>query len=849
MKLLLKKIFRYIGETLGQFMSILSIILVGSFFLAGLLAGCDIVYDSLDNMYKSTSLASVEANFLLLNEKAMDDVKTRGGYERVEGRNVFFTETAVGGIKYDVTLYTVTKEINKYELKSGSAPAIGQCLIDEGFAVAHNIEIGDSLAFDINAFKNVNISIDAETKKISQSIDYETITANLIVSGTYYGSDLVKKINIKDTNAAEDDFAFVLANYEDAPLIADGAGVYLNDVPFPVLNLDEIGNAYNQTLFLGDYNDNTYDEAFQKYSFDDIQVLTDAYEKNGEIGLYTYSLKQADFPSVTAFRSAFDPIKSLSSFIPVLFYIVAAIITVIAFAKTVDNERGQIGVMQAVGISKGGITFAYVFYALFAAAIGATLGAVLGQIVITYLFGWVFGSMFILPELGIQFRGVYIFVALAVSVVIAVLSALITIIRLMREKPASAFRPKALKKSKRTLFERWKWFWSKLGFGAKMNIRNMSSHKVKMLLSSVGIIGCMMLLIGMLALNDRITYSLDKHTESVNYDLMCVLSENIKHEDIDESIIKDRDTQGYLKQIAFASSLSGDAVKGGTTQSINLTVLPSSASEGQLTAFTDVMKFKRHGEKSFVTFNSSTFLLGESLAKDLGVSVGDELELRVPDALNRTQSVTVTVTDIVDQYVDRTMYCSYEALTSGGFDLALDRCFIRVVEGTDLDEAANYLKDIKDVRSVHTSRELIALIEDNISLLTAAVLIFVIGAAVLAIAIIYNITSINVNERKREIATLTVLGYNRFEINNMIMVENMVITLLGVIIGIPCGYGLLLYLISICNGFDFFFASNLSFLPVLLSVVLTFAFAIIATMMLQRKMNKISMVEALKSVE
>ncbi len=246
---------------------------------------------------------------------------------------------------------------------------------------------------------------------------------------------------------------------------------------------------------------------------------------------------------------------------------------------------------------------------------------------------------------------------------------------------------------------------------------------------------------------------------------------------------------------------------------------------------------------------SDTFAVPSKLADEMGIEKGDTVTVSGYSLDNRAVEFEATVTDIVYEYFDVKVYTSYEIFETSNIGLHADTSYAKVKSGAAIGEAVDILKEYEAVRDVKSFAETFGALKKQMEFLDYAVILFVVAAAVLAIAVIYNITATNLKERTREIATLMVLGYKQRETANMIIVENMVITALGCILGLPLGYGLLIWLVGVSTSFNVFISSFFSWYVAVGCVLLTFAFSLAATMLLNTRMKKISMVEALKSVE
>lgn len=655
-------------------------------------------------------------------------------------------------------------------------------------------------------------------------------------------------------------FVFAQVNYGEIRSYTDAASIVLRvqtpggEMETPLLEYSALDvDLYNGIKVKCEKGFEGYPELFDRYTVSTQEQLEAIFaDPNAAAGLYMYSLERDRFPSVSAFSSMNDTIAALAAVLPLIFFAVAAAITVISLSKTVDNQRMQIGVIQALGVSKGNVYFSYIFYALFACLIGGSAGGLVGTFFVPYLLDIIYARQFSMPPTAWHVTGVWMLIGVAISAALACLSAFVSCYKTLRVVPAQAMRPKPPKKTRRILAERWTGLWKKLGFGAKMNLRNMFLHKTKMVLSSVGIVGCLALLIGLIGLKDNMSMSFRAYDASANYDISIVTDVAV---DITDKAIYDEmtgaDGEEYMHTLTFVPDFSGRFEFGGKTADLTVMAIPTYADEKNypyadadcVRLYTDV------GGKHRVLFESDTFVIPEMLAQKLGAKAGDTVRVTGYSLDNRSIDFEVVITAVVCEYFEQKAYCAYDVFAKNNVGLIADKTYGSFLPGADETAAIAALESHDAVRAVQTFRENFEALEKQMSLLDYAVIIFVVGAAALAIAVIYNITATNLKERTREIATLMVLGYNKHETANMLIVENLVITGLGCVLGLPLGYGLLWWLVEITKSFNVFISSFFSWYVVLGCIALTFAFSLIATMLLNTKLKKISMVEALKSVE
>lgn len=860
MKYIMLKTFRDIRETVGSFISILVIIFIGCFFFAGIGEGAAAITAQVEDYYIAQNLSDARGEYMYVNSAAVADISAADGVTEAAGYDTFQTRTtSFGGIRCDMTITTLTPGIDDPKLTEGRLPESGkrEMIIDSVFAGKHGVKIGDKVEFGISALNKIKLSFNPT---LQYAPEYESVEHEFTVCGFYHSPDVIYKVNLLNTSAAPVSFVFAQVNYGEIRSYTDAASIVLRvqtpggEMETPLLEYSALDvDLYNGIKVKCEKGFEGYPELFDRYTVSTQEQLEAIFaDPNAAAGLYMYSLERDRFPSVSAFSSMNDTIAALAAVLPLIFFAVAAAITVISLSKTVDNQRMQIGVIQALGVSKGNVYFSYIFYALFACLIGGSAGGLVGTFFVPYLLDIIYARQFSMPPTAWHVTGVWMLIGVAISAALACLSAFVSCYKTLRVVPAQAMRPKPPKKTRRILAERWTGLWKKLGFGAKMNLRNMFLHKTKMVLSSVGIVGCLALLIGLIGLKDNMSMSFRAYDASANYDISIVTDVAV---DITDKAIYDEmtgaDGEEYMHTLTFVPDFSGRFEFGGKTADLTVMAIPTYADEKNypyadadcVRLYTDV------GGKHRVLFESDTFVIPEMLAQKLGAKAGDTVRVTGYSLDNRSIDFEVVITAVVCEYFEQKAYCAYDVFAKNNVGLIADKTYGSFLPGADETAAIAALESRDAVRAVQTFRENFEALEKQMSLLDYAVIIFVVGAAALAIAVIYNITATNLKERTREIATLMVLGYNKHETANMLIVENLVITGLGCVLGLPLGYGLLWWLVEITKSFNVFISSFFSWYVVLGCIALTFAFSLIATMLLNTKLKKISMVEALKSVE
>lgn len=778
---------------------------------------------------------------MLVNSSAVEELHKSKGVDNAVGYDTYYTETDSTGVRRDITVTTLTDGIDEPYIVSGRLPENGknEIIIDTVSAEKFNLKTGDTVAFDISAISGITLS------ESGYDIEYKAVPYEFTVCGTYHSVDVIYKVNMMNTSAATDSFIMGIVPHGVISPFTDDAMLVRGESVLPLSMLYKDVDVFTSVAVIGDNVD--YEKLFSAYTITAENFENILQNPTAPCGLYKYSLTRDSFPSVTAFDAVNDTIAALAAVLPAIFFAVAAAITVISLSKTVDNQRNQIGIMQAIGVSKGSIYFSYICYALIACIIGGSLGGVVGVTFVPWLLNYIYAGQFCMPPTTQNVSVAFLFLGVAISAVLACLSAFISCYKTLKVAPSQAMRPKPPKKTKRILVERWSGLWKRLGFGAKMNLRNMFLHKAKLFLSSIGIIGCLALLIALVGLKDNMSQSFKIYSAQTGYDLIITAStvQDVNDGSLSSQIV----AVDGVDKVTPVPAFSGRFSFGDKTSDLTVMAIPNT--DGKVSGTIDencVRLYSDVNGKNRISIEPDTFVLPEMTADKLGVKVGDGVSITGYALDNTTVDIKVVVTDIACEYFDQKAYCSYDLFTANGITLLADTLYASV-NGDNAIDVATALKDVDGVRDVTTFKEHYDALQKKMSLLDYAVIIFVVGAAALAIAVIYNITATNLKERTREIATLMVLGYKRRETANMLIAENMVITAIGCVIGLPLGYGLLVWLVGLTRAFNVFISSVLSWYVVLGCIGLTFLFSLIATLLLNTKMKNISMVESLKSVE
>ena len=518
--------------------------------------------------------------------------------------------------------------------------------------------------------------------------------------------------------------------------------------------------------------------------------------------------------------------ENMTYIFPVLAYAIAALIVMTTLSRMIDNQRMQMGTLKALGFSARQIRGHYLSYALVPSALGALLGTLVGHYTLPYL---LWDALIGQNEMPYQLSppiSVPAWCMTGLSVLLSMGILLYAYRASARETTAALLRPKPPKDGKRILLERITFLWSRFSFNTKMIVRNLMRNKLRSFMSFIGILCCTMLIITSLGLQDSVTrMSVNYYTGTLSYDIRANLTGEV---DTAESYERRLDAGAVECIMEKSVSVRAD----GGTRTVRLTVLR------------DDQQMQNLGEhETFVALDTGTAAVTYKLTRTLNLKIGDTIRLYLP---GDDEPAEFVIGQIVHNNVSQGVYLNrttWEALRKGDFAPTAiqirdpgERCLTQLDamdEVDDLDYPAAQIADM--TRMLET-------LSSVFTLLTGI-------ALALAFVICYNMGLMNFVERTREYATLKVLGYHQKEIRRLILRENRLLALSGVLLGIWPGIQLVDVILHSCEPESGFYPGSPALQSIVIACVVTYCFSELIQRLLTRKVQKIDMVEALKSVE
>lgn len=540
------------------------------------------------------------------------------------------------------------------------------------------------------------------------------------------------------------------------------------------------------------------------------------------------------------YRQDSERIDSIGKAFPLIFFLVAALVSLTTMTRMVQDKRVEIGTFKALGYSSGAIVAHYLIYALSASIIGSLIGISIGFRLFPPLIMTAYSSLYTIPYMVTPFNTGIALQASLVAVIFVAAAAAGATMEELRENPASLMRPKPPKSGKTILLERIGFIWRRLSFTKKVTARNIFRYKQRLVMTVIGIAACTALMLTGFGLKEGIIGATKAQFSKVyKYDMQSSLSKNIGEEEKNEIKDKAGKDSNIKSTLFFLSKNSSVKIDDSQSQDAYVVVPENKTSIGSFISLS--MDNKELG------LGDDGVIITEKLSRLVNKKPGDIINITVND-----KAVEAKISGITEQYIQHYVYMSpeyYEALTGekvvyNGFYGLLNNTSENQQENT-----AKNLKEIKNISSVGFKNNIQIDYDKSMNSINSVVLVLIVSAGVLAFVVIYNLTNINIAERRRELATIKLLGFYNNELASYIYRENMILTLIGSITGIFFGIILNHYILLSAETNVIMFLNKISPVYFLYAVLLTIAFSLVVNAAMYKRFDRIDMIESLKSVE
>ena len=579
---------------------------------------------------------------------------------------------------------------------------------------------------------------------------------------------------------------------------------------------------------------------------DGLAQLNDAEEQVSQIksGEW-YVLDRSSTVSFVTFEQYADRMDAIARVFPVFFFLVAALVASTTMTRMVDENRLQMGTLKALGYSNTSIAGKYLLYGIAASVLGSIVGIAVGFVVFPTIFWYAYRTMmFSIPTFTLHFYPGLALGSMALSAAVIGLATLQACRASLKEKSAALLLPRAPVAGKRILLEYLTPLWKRMSFSQKTTARNLFRYKKRFFMTVLGVAGCTALLLIGFGIQDSLLPMLTKQTTELTHaDLTISLSdekaltmENGLADLLDSSSGITSWGRYYTKSVTLYNAE-------GEKETVSLV---AAADESQMTEY---FTFRtRQGHKA-IAFDDSSVILTEKTAEKLGLSVGDSFEVETADGGRRS----LTLTGITENYVFTRLYLSQAQLKTlnGGALPAWNAVYGQTDCPTDAARASlsSAILACNYVSSVSFIEDTTQMFDGLIGCLNYVVMLVIVCAAALAAVVLYNLISVNLDERKKELATIKVLGFYDKEVYRYIFREIDLLSLIGSLVGLVVGIPLHQFIIRTVEMDQMMFIRSIAPRSFVFSVALTMLFNFAVCLLMRRHVRQISMVESMKAPE
>ncbi|MEZ2199473.1 FtsX-like permease family protein [Bifidobacterium pseudocatenulatum] len=591
-----------------------------------------------------------------------------------------------------------------------------------------------------------------------------------------------------------------------------------------------------------------------------------------------YVQDRSQIGGFSSLKSDLESIQSLGNAFPIVFLLVAVMMSLTAMARMVEEDRGLIGTYTGLGYGRLAVASRYLLFALFACLIGGGLGLIAGFLGIPAFLLVVLRGLYVMPDVRLAYDWLYGTAGVALFVVGVLAATVYACAQEMRQKPASLMRPKAPRAGSRILLERIKPLWNRMSFLGKVTARNIFRFKSRLIMTVGGVAGCTALIVCGLAINDTVAALGAKQYQDVyQYDLMVVANDD-DADAMRQKVASDGRVTSSMDVRVESGDLTGDS----GSESIQLVAVPDSERSefGKMVTLQPVRSSRVDGAADTVSLGDDGVIVSQSAASAMGVKAGGMVTLTNGDDMQAEAHVSAVIRSVIgsDVYVSETYYRQlFDTAASGtssassasdsgesdnqngesgtsngassnGQQLVWNAMYAKL-KGSGESQAA-YAEKLEDDDAVMKAVSCAHMAESfKFDLMGAVVALIVALAGGLALVVLFTLANTNVSEREREMATLKVLGFFDKEVHHYVNREMMVLTMMGVVLGLPLGRFVGGLLTAALNMPALYFEVECTPLSYVIAAGATMAFALLVQLFVNPVLDRIDPISSLKSVE
>ena len=821
-----KDIRRTIFRNKKRFCSILIITALGVMMLSGLKAACDDLRYSADQFYDAQQVFDIQiVSTMGLDEDDLAALRKADGIGRAEGVYRETVYTSVKGSSQNTDVQTLGGQLNTPYLLKGRLPENEkEIAVSKTYADDSGKTIGDTIRFHEPSQIRSTYTISAIVQDPSDlnnkdgAASFRSISASRYVcfiredgiSIPAYTAAYVQVKGSRDMASYSDEYEALIKRTKET--LEQDVKQQQEDRRY-----DELVEQMKLAVYAIDPQAAAY--------VDTSSIEHPKWYIQDRSSLSSYSNIESDAASIEAVGTAF----------PIVFFTVAILIALTTITRMVEEERLLIGTYKALGFRNIDIMKKYLLYAGSACLLGGIIGDIGGFLLLPKFVFRIFQTLYLLPNYRLQFDAWYGIGGIALFTGGILVAVWIAVHGELKHMPAVLMRPKAPRTGARVLLERIRPLWRNLTFLNKVTARNLFRYKKRMLMTVFGIMGCSALVLCAMAINDSVSALIPRQYEHIyRYDLMVMKDDAHVY----QSLSRDDEVSECLALLVDNATIKSS---GNKEERVQLMVFPEQADVASYLSLEDL-------DGDPVTLEMGDVYVTQNASQVLDFSLKDTIRVQNSDFKEKR----VKVTGIVQNYLGNTIYMSentYESLFGSYRENAVLANFRGDISKQQKDSYVQKLEDREGVLSVVSTSSMQDAFETSFSLITSVVYLILAMAAALAFVVLFTLSTTNISERVRELATIKVLGFYDKEVHSYVNKETLLLTFLGILAGLPAGTILAQSLTYVLNMPSIHFAVTIRPISYLYTVILSFGFAVIVNLITNRVLNHIDMVESLKSME
>ena len=719
-------------------------------------------------------------------------------------------------------IHTLSDNINCVKLQQGEMPKNEEeCVVEESFLNSTNKKIGDTIILEA---KDTLAGPNLKNKEIKI---VGSIRSPLYISRERGSTKLASgKINyyiyVPQSEIISQIYTEIYVRVKDADKLDTFSDEYEDKIKKVKSDIENIAKERTES------------------EYEKLKVKPEWYvlDRNQNTGYASYSQDS-------------ERIANIGKVFPVVFFVIAALISLTSMTRMVEEQRVQIGTLKALGYTKGKIALKYILYAVLATLIGGIIGMLLGFRILPEIIYNMYAMMYSMKDVVLEFNTGIAITGLGLALICTVGATIIACYKELNLQPASLMRPKSPKAGKRVLLERISWLWSKLKFTQKVTIRNVFRYKKRVSMTIIGILGCTALMVAGFGLRESVSNMIpSQYGEVFLYDMSITLKNEQTSDEIQKYIdevcnIKTNDKNNDVTDAMAFNMQAVEILNKETKQDIQL-IVPEKTD-----VLSDYIVLENRVSKEKYSLSDNGVVITEKLAKLLGIKQGEKITIKN----SNDKQAEVEVKGITRNYLMHYMYISPEYYESI-FGEKVKYNTILLKEQSEVkksEESENKLgkkilenSNISKVTFMSQTKSIFDEVMDN---MTFVVWILIISAGLLAFVVLYNLANVNISERIRELATIKVLGFYDKEVYDYVGRETTILTIIGILLGLVAGYFLEMFILKTCELDILMFDTRISIWSYVYSASLTILFTLIVSVVTYFALKKIDMIESLKSVE